>query len=203
MHKIKIVLNFSIFSILILYFTSCGNIYLDGDGFLRPNPNKRKTYTNSYGTLFPKEPDFSLKGKLKEHEGEFLIDTTAVYVINYGEVHAGPYHFDNSYSFLRFFDSGHVLSRAKDDQEFEDSDFSTFNRATVGYYTFDDGKILAEFFVPSGRYRFYVFEIIDSLTILEAKTKPRSRAASWENLKRKEHYFHKRNVDSLWGKPYW
>ncbi|GEM_PF-6456813 len=202
MNKIKTKLNFLLFSISILCIIACGNIYLDGDGYLRPNINKRKAFDNSYGTLFPKEPDFSLKGNLKEYEGEFLIDTTAVYIINYGEVYAGPYHFDNSYSFLRFFGSGHIMSASKDDQEFEDSDFSTFNRATVGYYTFDDGKILVEFFVPSADYQYYVFEVIDSLTIFRAKTKPRGRA-SWQNLKRKEHYFHKRNVDSLWGEPYW
>ncbi|WP_188407205.1 hypothetical protein [Psychroflexus salis] len=196
-------MNFSIFSISILCFIACGSVYLDGDGYLRPNINKRKAFDNSYGTLFPKEPDFSLKGKLKEYEGEFLIDTTVVYVINYGEVHAGPYHFDNKYSFLRFFSSGHVFSAGKYDEEFVGKDFSTFNRATVGYYTFEDGKILCEFFVPSADYQYYVFEVIDSLTILEAKTKPRGRATSWDNLKRKEHYFHKRNVDSLWGEPYW
>ncbi|NGZ90012.1 hypothetical protein [Psychroflexus maritimus] len=203
MNKIKTKLNFLLFSISTLCFIACGSVYLDGDGFLRPNINKRKAFDNSYGTLFPKEPDFSLKGKLKEYEGEFLIDTTAVYIINYGEGYAGPYHFDNKYSFLRFFSSGHVFLAGKYDEEFVGKDFSTFNRATVGYYTFEDGKILVEFFVPSGRYRFNVYEIIDSLTILKAKTKPRSRAASWDNLKRKEHYFHKRNVDSLWGEPYW
>lgn len=58
-------------------------------------------YFDDAGNVRPRKPRFKLKGALENYQGEFLVDTNAVYLRTLYNVYAGSYRYDTLYSFMR------------------------------------------------------------------------------------------------------
>lgn len=163
-------------------------------------------YTDDAGNITPRNPRFKLKGELSNYEGDWLIDTNAIYLEIRTDIYAGSNHFDTLFHFKRFFSNGQYFGSEPYERMPTKEDFSNLNKGTIGYYTFKDEEIWVEtfartpgYFYAGGDYFFSKHKVVND-KLIKYKEKVRCWNCGWYNVNL---IYEKIEVEDLGGTPDW
>lgn len=158
-------------------------------------------YHISDGNPMPIKPKFKLKGTLKNYQGNFPVDTLAIYLNLRIDTYYGSEKIDTIYHFKRFFPNGQYFGSDYYKKMPTTNDFNQLKNGTIGYYAFIDDELLVETFnqVDGGSYFLSKHKIIGD-SLMKYKEKIRCWNCQWTKVNLT---YKKITVKNLNGKPDW
>lgn len=153
------------------------------------------------GNVAPTRHNFKLQGSIQSYQGDFLVDTNAVYDVVYTNMYLNEQHYDTIYRFQRFFPNGQYFISNYFMAKPTSEDYNTVSNGVIGYYMFADSLIVIETFVSidGGQY-FFTEQVKTKTGLRDVREKVRCKTCLWTN--QTTEYTLNKNID-LRVKPYW
>lgn len=113
----KIIKRITLTILLLFFFTSCAHYVINEAGYTRPPKNYKFSYKRNSAKLINNE----------------LVDTTAVYYMQYSNYYRNSDEYKNSGHYIRFYADGRLkLQGTKENPKIED--INNIKKGIVGYY---------------------------------------------------------------------
>lgn len=111
-----------------------------------------------HGNVMPKRPDFELRTSISNYNGNFLVDTNAIYDLVYTNILLNKNEYDTIYRFQRFFPNGQYFISNFYMTKPTNEDYNNISNGVIGYYTFADSVIVIETFVATDGGQYFIAE---------------------------------------------